>query len=380
MKNKINSSVRVCTLLLVCASWQVFANNQSDPQANKIKLLKAHNQAFNALDELVRDPFVKKGPDGYYYLTGTTAGKHWGDKAGVRLWRSKNLVDWQNLGLVWQLHLDGKQQNSWHYQKYIERTKASSKVKDQYNPVAIWAPEIHYMQGTWWIPHSTDGGGHALLKSTSGLPQGPYQALPPMMQRNIDSHLYQEGNDIYYAWQADFIGKMNADMTQLAEPTTKLAHLGKHEMGYEGILIEKIADKYLHIASGRYGYEPTDTYDLYYAVSKNLKGPYGKRRMMVKNAGHGNLVQDPYGKWWVTAFDHDYVKQAGGKNRWNLWLVPIELTISRDDVVVTVLDPRFKPNEEDQAFVDKLAIEGIPEAWKKVKPWTLPEHLSTHSD
>ncbi|EWH09805.1 glycoside hydrolase [Catenovulum agarivorans DS-2] len=342
---------------------------------NKLALLKKHNQAFNALDEMIRDPFIKKGPDNYYYLIGTTSGKHWGDKAAIRLWRSKNLVEWQNLGLVWQLHVDGKQQNSWHYQKYLQRIQPGSKAKEQYNPVALWAPEIHFMQGTWWIPHSTDGGGHGLLKSTSGLPQGPYQALPAMMQRNIDSHLYQEGEDIYYAWQADFIAKMNADMTALVEPATKLKHQGNHEMGYEGILIEKVADKYLHIASGRYGYEPTDTYDLYYAVSKNLKGPYGQRRMMVKNAGHGNLIQDPYGKWWVTAFDHEYVKQTGGENRWNLWLVPIEFKVTEDDVIVNVLDQRFAPTKQDQAFVEKLAIEGKPTAWHNQKPWTLPKQL-----
>ncbi|EWH09778.1 hypothetical protein DS2_10843 [Catenovulum agarivorans DS-2] len=105
------------------------------------------------------------------------------------------------------------------------------------------------------------------------------------------------------------------------------------------------------------------------------KGPYGKRRMMVKNAGHGNLVQDPYGKWWVTAFDHEYVKQAGGKNRWNLWLVPIEFEISQSDVAVKVLDARFSPTAQDLQFVDKLAMEGKPTAWHNQSPWTLPEQL-----
>ena len=39
----------------------------------KREKIAAHNEAFQALNERVRDPFVLKGPDGWFYITGTTA-------------------------------------------------------------------------------------------------------------------------------------------------------------------------------------------------------------------------------------------------------------------------------------------------------------------
>ncbi|KMT65283.1 family 43 glycosylhydrolase [Catenovulum maritimum] len=334
----------------------------------KRKLVLAHQVAFQALDEKIRDPFITKGPDNFYYLTGTTAGSHWGDTVGVRLWRSKDLANWQDLGFVWQLNKEGKAQNSWHHTKPVKRP-------DFINPVAIWAPEIHYMKGTWWIPHCINGGGHGLLKSKTGLVQGPYEALPAMMDKLIDAHLFKEGEDIYYAWQADYIAKMNSDMTALAEPATKLQHNGKHEMAYEGILIIKFGDKYLHIGSGRYGYEPSDSYDLFYAVSNNLKGPYGKRRMMIKNAGHGNIFKGPNGKWWSTAFDHEYTTKFDQKNKWSLWLVPIDIKETEKDIIVDVKDARFTPTPIDQYFIDRLSVTGKPKAWHGIAPWTKPNEL-----
>ena len=189
---------------------------------------------------------------------------------------------------------------------------------------------------------------------------------------NIDSHLFQDvDGSIYYCWQGDFIAKMKPDMSGLAEAKTTLQHDGKHQMGYEGILILKVGDKYLHIASGRYGYEPTDTYDLYYAVSKNLYGPYGKRRMALKNAGHGNLFQDNEGRWWCTAFDHEFFDKD--MKNWSLWLVPVEIEETVDDVLIRSLDPRFQPSEEDQKAVKELSKSGPPVEWEGKAHWWRPK-------
>ncbi len=330
----------------------------------KQALLESHDKAFLTLNERVRDPFIHKGPDGYYYLTGTTAGNHWGETVGIRLWRSRNLIDWDDMGFVWELYKDGKKQGSWHF---------SQKVRDpnQHNPYAIWAPEIHYMNGTWWIPHCMNVGGHGLLKSKTGKPEGPYEALPKIQVNHIDAHLYEEDGVYYYLFQADYLARMKPDMSALAEEPVRLEHDGNHRMGYEGILMLKIHDKYVFIASGRYGYEPTNTYDLYYAVSDKLYGPYGKRRMALKNAGHGNLFKGPDGKWWSTAFDHEFIHPENPK-RWNVWLVPVEIVDTGDDILISSPDKRFQPTPEDQAFVRKLAKTGMPAEWEGKSPWWIP--------
>lgn len=318
----------------------------------KLELIGSHDQAFITLNEKIRDPFILAAPDGYFYLTGTTAGSHWGNTIGIHLWRSLDLAHWEALGFVWDLYKDGEPQNSWHFSQTVKNPQYK-------NPRAVWAPEIHYLDGTFWITHCLNISGHGLLKSTSGKAEGPYEIFPMAHDSGIDAHLYQENGDTFYLWGADKIARMSDDLRGFSEDYMELKHDGNHPLGYEGVLMMKFDDKYAHIASGRYGYEPTNTYDLYYAVSKNLKGPFGKRRMMIKNAGHGNLFQDHNGRWWSTAFDHEFIEKDNPV-RWNCWLVPVDVTVTEDDVLFEVKDERFRPNEEDHTTVIKLARDGIP--------------------
>ncbi len=327
----------------------------------KLNHIVNHDRAFQAHTERVRDPFVFRGPDNAFYMTGTTAGSHWGEIIGIRIWRSENLAEWEDLGFVWDLFKNAKPQNTWHFNQPVKRP-------DFKNPKAVWAPEIHFLNQTWWVPHCLNGGGHGLLKSKSGNIEGPYETLDRFGYPGIDGHLYQEPDGTtYYMYQADKLARMHDDMSGLAEPFVELEHDGNHPLGYEGILMLKMGNHYVWIASGRYGYEPTNTYDLYYAISDNIRGPYGKRRMAIKNAGHGNLFQDNAGRWWATAFDHEFTDD------WTLWLVPLEIEVTADDVHFHVKDPRFQPTKEDHDFVKHLAKTGIPAKWESKSPWWRPE-------
>ncbi len=58
-------------------------------------------------DYPLRDTSVCLGPDGLYYLTGTTGYPTWWQtNQGVRMWRSRDLTKWEPLGLVWSLEND----------------------------------------------------------------------------------------------------------------------------------------------------------------------------------------------------------------------------------------------------------------------------------
>ncbi|MBD5777952.1 family 43 glycosylhydrolase [Pelagicoccus sp. NFK12] len=351
-------------LVLLCLS-SLYAKPIPAPELNldreqRTSLVKSHERAFQALAEKIRDPYITLGPDGMYYLTGTTAGSHWGDTIGIQLWRSKDLVDWDDMGYVWNLYKDGAEQDAWHLNQPVKNPQFK-------NPYALWAPEIHYKKGTWWIATCLNVSGHGLLRSVSGRPEGPYEAMPRIGEKGIDSHLFEDSDGTtYYLYQANKLARMEPNMGGLAEDFVDLQHDGNHPLGYEGVYMMKLDDKYLFIASGRYGYEPTNSYDLYYAVSKNLYGPYGPRRMALKNAGHGNLFQDKQGRWWSTAFDHEFT------DLWSLWLVPIDVEITEEDILISSKDPRFQPSEEDQAFIRQLAVDGVPAQWEGKAPWWLP--------
>lgn len=190
----------------------------------KRDLVRAHSQAFETLNHRVRDPFIHRGPDGDYYLTGTTAGSHWGEKIGIRLWRSSDLIDWEDLGFVWDLYREGQPADSWHFRQPLKK-------HDVKNPRAVWAPEIHYLNGTWWIPHCLNVSGHGLLRSKTGQPGGPYESLEIIHGSGIDAHLLQEADRTYYLWGSKYIARMKDDMTGLAEEPRVIGPPGKHALG-----------------------------------------------------------------------------------------------------------------------------------------------------
>jgi len=92
-------------------------------------------------DHPVRDTSICPGPDNMYYLTGTTGAKTGGAEAkdgwwyvneGIRVWRSPDLTNWVPLGLVWSFDQDATWQKP---------------VKEGHR--ALWAPEIHFLKGTF---------------------------------------------------------------------------------------------------------------------------------------------------------------------------------------------------------------------------------------
>lgn len=77
----------------------------------------------------IRDPFIIKEKNGYY-LTGSSAPFWKGKNAGVKIWRSKNLLDWEYLGLI----IDSRDipENAWYKERF-------------------WAPEIAKISGKYYL-------------------------------------------------------------------------------------------------------------------------------------------------------------------------------------------------------------------------------------
>jgi len=263
-------------------------------------------------DMPLRDTSVCRGPDGTWYLTGTVP-PFWAYNEGIKVWKSKDMVKWEPLGMVWRYGA-----SPWH-KKYIDAKKP------------LWAPEIHYLKETFWLTYSLPGwdgtgktSGCGLLKSTSGKAEGPYEDVQPAerMGDEIDASLFQDDDGrVYFMWHCGKIVRMKDDMSGLAEKYHWLKMAGtdpdpRHHsglcagifgkdsfdhVGYEGMSLFK--------AKGRYYLSCSEVWDGRYSccivTSDKIYGPYSPRYEAIPHAGHNQFFQDERGSWWTTYFGSD---------------------------------------------------------------------------
>ncbi|MFD0696315.1 family 43 glycosylhydrolase [Paenibacillus sp. GCM10027628] len=243
-------------------------------------------------DFMIRDPHISKGPDVVYYLTGTTDKPHrnfWDRNNQLHLWSSIDLKEWNYVAKVWDLSENGTWENN------------------IYENPCLWAPEMIYLYGTFWITYSLQGGGTGLIKSVSGHAEGPYIDMGRMTNTDIDSSLFQDDDgQVYFVWQDGKIARMKTNMTGFAEDPRKLLCSDGQRVGYEGAFIVKYKGKYILGAAEWNGDKRVDgTYDMMYAVADHLYGPYTPRRLAVPHGGHGTMFIDHEGRLMSTFFGND---------------------------------------------------------------------------
>lgn len=238
----------------------------------------------------IRDTFVCAAPDGWYYLTGTTArpgGTFWDNTNGICLWKTKDLSRWEFVGKVFDYQ---EQAGAWQ-----------SRIGNN-----CWAPEICYHNDTYWITYSV-APGCGLLKSISGKPEGPYADCGRVVMNGIDSGFFRDDDGtLYLVWQNGRIAPFNADVTSFAREPQLLVCEDGTQVGYEGAGVIKVGEKYVLYAAEWNGDMRIDgTYDMMYAVSDSLYGPYSKRRLLIPHGGHGCLFYDREGRLRFTMFGND---------------------------------------------------------------------------
>jgi hypothetical protein len=264
------------------------------------------------MDTPLRDTSICRGPDGAWYLTGTVE-PFYGYNEGIKLWRSKDMKDWEPLGFVWKYGA-----SPWH-RPYLAKK------------MSLWVPEIHYLKDTFWLTYSMPGwdgtartSGSGLLKSTSGKPEGPYVDMQPeaRMGDEIDASLFQDDDrTVYFLWHSGKIAKMKPDMSGLAEPYRWLRStvsdpnpkhhsglcagiFGKDSfdhVGYEGMSIFKANKRYYLACSENF----EGRYCCAIAMADIIYGPYGERYEALPHAGHNTFFKDERGQWWSTYYGSD---------------------------------------------------------------------------
>jgi hypothetical protein len=278
-------------------------------------------------DYPVRDTSVCFGPDGMYYLTGTTGHPTWWHtNEGIRMWKSRDLKTWEPLGLVWS------------FEKNATWQKGQSDKDGKIEKRAIWAPELHYFKGTYWLAYCVnyDKGGTGILKSESGKPEGPYVDVKKdgPVTGEIDASLFADDDGtIYLVWQNGKIAKMKDDMSGLAEEPRHLKPANSGQVGFEAASIAKINGRY-HLLCADWGNwdGKTKTYDCMAASAENIYGPYGDRYLAIPCGGHNVLFKDVKGEWWSTYFGND--DKAPFKERPAI----LSVEIGSDNIIKPVAD------------------------------------------
>jgi len=247
-------------------------------------------------DYPVRDTCICLGPDGTYYLTGTTGHPAWWvTNEGIRMWKSKDLKNWEPMGLVWSFEKDATWQKG--------KTEKDGKVRR-----AIWAPEVHYVKGNFYFAYCVNYGGTGILRSTTSKPEGPYEDIKKdgPLTANIDASLFADDDGkVYFLWQNGMIARMKDDMSGLAEQQKLLKPSNAKHVGFEGAAMAKINGRYHLICAEFNKRDGASTYDCMSASADNIYGPYGEAYLAVPHGGHNMLFKDVKGQWWSTLFGND---------------------------------------------------------------------------
>ncbi len=376
--------------LLIVISNGVFANNTPEIPAGPVPKpmsrsqieagLQSHDHALFIKSDWIRDPYIILGPDDFYYLTGTTMAPKdpdeesdpynvgLGPKSAVgrycRVWRSKDLVEWEYLGTPFDLTKTA----------YVQEGKlAKSALKNQ----PLWAPELHWLGTRWALVHCPARTASLALTHDSKI-KGPWtHPMGTRLGQKHDPSLFKNDDGTWYMlWGNTWVAPLSRDFTEFTAEPVRIDPAGSRpdpkqpgrtifRVGHEGATMRKIGRKYVHFGTAWSTDLPRKgSYNLYYCTSDHITGPYGPRRFAGRFLGHGTPFQTRDGRWWCTAFfnanlqplpregieTRDLREDAQTINQRGTTIVPLELRILSDgDIRFRAIDPAYATPGPDEA-------------------------------
>lgn len=269
--------------LVLCIVWA--SVSQAEYPAQPSLAVTAPRRGARALKPILPEPLthpsVCRGPDDAFYLTGSPASSQSDSSPdAVWVWRSKDLLHWNALGQVWTRSEDHPNQG-------------------------VHAPEIHYIQGAFYVVYALSEGGIQLLKSESGA-QGPYQSLGELLQEGHHPSLFEDSRGrVYLLYDQDKIVRVDLDkVTLVNKPRT---------LRWEDASKQTPA---MNAASGLFMFQQGRQYYLFYsqpdvrlagqvqdtfvAHGDNPYGPFEPGYLAIPHASTACVFEDDMGHVWAT--------------------------------------------------------------------------------
>lgn len=176
-------------LLVLCAFLVL-------PACKEVHAGSSQNNFYNIVSQDGADPWVYKHTDGFYYFTKTTG-------VNVTIWKSAQLTT-----------MDAARPK-------VINTGGSG----------IWAPELHYIHGAWYIYYAMDDGDNVnhrmyVMENTSADPtQGTWQfkgqITDPTDKWAIDGTVLQVNDELYFiwsGWEGDVNVRQNLYIAHMRSP------------------------------------------------------------------------------------------------------------------------------------------------------------------
>ena len=339
--------------------------------------LKSHDKALFIKEGWMRDPYIIPGPDGAYYLTGTTPLKDedWkntdpynlglGEYSCVgwkaHIWKSNDLIDWKPVDDAFSLK-DGI---------WAKTNPARFKETDS-SKWRLWAPELHWTGKQWALVHTSPSPVRAsnLSLSSGAEPIGPWKnPMGEKIGHRHDPSLFKDDDGTWWqVWGATQIAKLKPDFSDFEGEPITIGPAGQmKEMGHEGCLIMKIEGKYVLFGTGwSTGISRRGSYNLYYAVADKITGPYSERKFVGRFLGHGTPFKTKDGKWWCTAFYNANIPPLSAEGIEDKDLIFTASSINQRGTTIVPLDVYTDDNGEliIRAKVSAYATPGPDEAQK----------------
>lgn len=365
----------IISILLLIASFSGIYVTSSVSSPKEIRdALASHNRAIHVKDGWIRDPYIIKGPNGFYYLTGTTQSAAQKETASskyniglgdsslvgyeLQAWKTKDFTQWESLDVPFTLK-DG----IW-YQLNPEKFKEVPESQWR-----LWAPEFHFINNKLVMIHTSPSpvGSANLVVATGTEPKRPWSnPMGEKIGKRHDPSLFQDEDGTWWMiWGATTIAPLKTDLTDFAGEPVNIGPSGEmSKMGHEGCLIRKIHGKYVLFGTGwSTGKMRKGSYNLYYAVADKITGPYSERKFVGRFLGHGTPFQDDKGLWWVTAFYNgnvpplakdgirtkDLSQNAQTINEQGVTLVPLEVKMAGNELIIRAIDPDYATPGPDEA-------------------------------
>ncbi len=253
---------------------------------------------FPILDVPLRDPSIARGPDGLWWLTGTSLPSDDADPRQVHLWSSHDLVQWKHRGAAWNLANLPEEAGWMRFRRLTGDGRPARR--------AIQAPEISYHRGAWWMALSVNSQGTALLRCEGDDPTGEWRHHARITTRGGDASLFVDDDGTAW-WLLDggWIAPLEADWRRLAQPPCLLqpephSSLGDSPttVGSWGARMVKVEGRYLLTAAdhfGRLGEQACA--DTFAAVAATPAGPFSRRRLIIPHGDAACLFPDGRGGW-----------------------------------------------------------------------------------